>query len=498
MQDRRRNTFILALVAGLLLASLIVVAGIPGASKAKKTRLGLDLKGGVELVYQGQPTKQSQVTTDSLNRAIDIMRQRVDQLGVAEPELQRSGTNQIVVDLPAVKNAARAEAQVGQVAQMAFYDWEPNVIGPSGQPAPTDPSVTGGTNPGGVTTGLTLYDAVILGSKRPVINRPNATTNGTFYLVIDKTKAVVGGPEDTRANLSAERTAPAGSRVVEVPPGTVIVQAQQPSTTVHGAPSRYYVLNDDPALKGTDINNPQQTFDNGTGGTGEPVVTFNFSDKGKTIWQKVTRQIAQRGEAFLPPPGSQGGDQARFQHFAIVLDNKLISVPYIDFHQNPDGIDASNGSQIQGGFTIDSAQTLANLLKSGALPIKLKLISQSQVSASLGKQALSQGLTAGIIGFAVVGLFLLIFYRVLGLIAVAALVVYGIYFFALIKLIPITLTLPGIAGLILTIGVAADANIVIFERVKEEIRAGARSRRASRPATGAASRRSSTPTSSRS
>jgi SecD/SecF fusion protein len=472
VQDRRRNTFILALVAGLLFASLIVVAGIPGVSKAKKTRLGLDLKGGVELVYEGQPTKQSQVTTDSLNRAIDIMRQRVDQLGVAEPQLQRSGTTQIVVDLPAVKNAARAEAQVGQVAQMAFYDWEPNVIGPSGSPAPTDPSVTGGANPGGITTGLTLYDAVILGSKRQVINRPTATTNGTFYLVIDKTKAVVGGPEDTRANLSAERTAPAGSRVVEVPPGTVVVQAQQPNTTVHGAPNRYYVLNDDPALKGTDIKNPQQTFDNGTGGTGEPVVTFNFSDKGKAIWQRVTRLIAQRGEAFLPPPGSQGGDQARFQHFAIVLDNKLISVPFIDFHQNPDGIDASNGSQIQGGFTIDSAQTLANLLKSGALPIKLKLISQSQVSASLGKQALGQGLTAGIIGFVVVGLFLLIFYRVLGLIAVAALVVYGIYFFALIKLIPITLTLPGIAGLILTIGVAADANIVIFERVKEEIRGG--------------------------
>src|SRR4029077_10084983 len=111
-------------------------------------------------------------------------------------------------------------------------------------------------------------------------------------------------------------------------------------------------------------------------------------------------------------------------------------------------------------------------LKTGALPIKLDLISASQVSATLGKQALNQGLTAGIAGFAIVALFLLIFYRVLGLIAVGALVVYALYFFALIKLIPITLTLPGIAGLILTIGVAADANIVIFERVKEEIRTG--------------------------
>src|SRR5208282_3457091 len=105
-------------------------------------------------------------------------------------------------------------------------------------------------------------------------------------------------------------------------------------------------------------------------------------------------------------------------------------------------------------------------------PIKLALISRSQVSATLGKQALSQGLVAGLAGFAVVCLFLLLFYRVLGAIAVGGLIIYGIYFFALIKLIPITMTLPGIAGLILTIGVAADANIVIFERIKEEIRGG--------------------------
>src|SRR6202040_4082020 len=123
-------------------------------------------------------------------------------------------------------------------------------------------------------------------------------------------------------------------------------------------------------------------------------------------------------------------------------------------------------------FTITSAQELASELQSGALPIKLELISQSQVSATLGKTALKQGLIAGLVGFLVVCLFLLLFYRVLGAIAVGGLVIYGIYFFALIKLIPITLTLPGIAGLILTIGVAADANIVIFERVKEEIRAG--------------------------
>src|SRR6202022_1903804 len=148
------------------------------------------------------------------------------------------------------------------------------------------------------------------------------------------------------------------------------------------------------------------------------------------------------------------------------------TVPSIDYTVYPEGIDATNGSEISGGFTLSSAQELANELQAGALPIKLELISNSQVSATLGKTALNQGLVALLAGFAVVCLFLLLFYRVLGAIAVGGLVIYGIYFFALIKLIPITLTLPGIAGLILTIGVAADANIVIFERVKEEIRGG--------------------------
>src|SRR5207248_1652069 len=122
--------------------------------------------------------------------------------------------------------------------------------------------------------------------------------------------------------------------------------------------------------------------------------------------------------------------------------------------------------------TITGAQELADELQSGALPIRLSLISRSQVSATLGKQALNEGLLALLAGFALVCVFLLAFYRVLGAIAVGGLIIYGVYFFALIKLIPITLTLPGIAGLILTIGVAADANIVIFERVKEEIRGG--------------------------
>jgi SecD/SecF fusion protein len=481
MGNRRRNVLVLLIVLGLAAASLVVIV-------VKPTRLGLDLKGGVQLVYIGKPTAQAKVNAESLNRAIDIMSKRVDQLGVAQPEIQRTGGKEISVSLPDVKNVARAEEEVGKTAQLEFYDWEPNVIGPEGTPAPTDAAVTGGENPGDSVAGLTEYEAVLRAAKRPAILRRKVDTTwqegctpaqihsciyGQWFLLEPKTKKVLRGPEDTEQNLYADYKVPAGTKVkaVRVNPGTVLVRARpvegEGGKVIDAEPNSWFVLNDEPVLNGQDIKNPAQSFENN--GTGEPIVTFGFSPHGAKVFEAVTKKIARRGEEAALPGVTKAQAQ---QHFAIVLDEQLITVPYIDYTQNPEGIDASGGSQIQGGFTLTSAQNLANELQSGALPIKLELISTDQVSATLGKTALEQGLVAGLVGFAVVCLFLLVFYRVLGMIAVGGLLIYGIYFFALIKLIPITLTLPGIAGLILTIGIAADANIVIFERIKEEIRSG--------------------------
>jgi SecD/SecF fusion protein len=472
MTDRRRNTFVLLLVAGLVIASIVAIA-------TKPTRLGLDLRGGVELVYQADPTPQQPVVNqDALDRAIDVMRERVDRLGVSEPEIQRSGRNQISVALPDVQNAQRAVQQVGQVAQLFFYDWEPNVLGPGCKAAPSDASVTGGSSAGTGAAALSLYDAVRRAASCPAAKAGTKTTTNrdTYYLLNTKTERVVSGPQDTQAELfgtRAQKTPGPNERVIAIKPGTVVIQAEQATGSgLSGkGTDQWYVLRDNVALRGTDIKNPEQNFDQGAGGSGSPIVTFSFTSQGRKIWQDVTRRIAQRGQESLNPALGITATEAR-QHFAIVLDNRLVSAPYIDFQQNPDGIDGRNGSQIEGGFTIQSAQELADLLKTGALPVKLQLISQSQVSATLGQQALNQSLVAGAVGLIVVALFLLLFYRVLGVIAVVALGVYALFLFALIKLIPVTLTLPGIAGLILTIGVAADANIVIFERVKEEIRQG--------------------------
>jgi SecD/SecF fusion protein len=472
LTDRRRNLAVLLLV-GLLLA------GSVAAIVAKTTRLGLDLKGGVELVYQAKPTKFSAVTADAVERSIEIMRKRVDALGVAEPEIQRSGSDQISVSLPDVKNADQAAAQVGTTAQLFFYDWEKNVLDQSCKPAPTDFAVTGGPSAGSAAS-LSQFDAVARARRCPPVTKGiQSATQTKYYLVDTQAKKVLAGPEEKQADLNGvARATPKGRiQVWKVNPGTIVIQAESPNTatssdkTAKKGPNAYYVLRDDFSLRGTDIKNPEQNFDPQSQA---PNVTFDFTSSGRKKWQQTTRAIAQRGANFVATSDGQvvNAAQQKFQHFAIVLDNQLISVPYIDYQQNPDGIDGANGSEISGGFTIQTAQALANQLKYGALPVNLELISQSQVSATLGKEALNQGLIAGIVGFAIVAVFLLTFYRFLGLIAVGALCVYAIYLFALIKLIPITLTLPGIAGLILTVGVAADANIVIFERVKEEIRAG--------------------------
>ena len=261
--------------------------------------------------------------------------------------------------------------------------------------------------------------------------------------------------------------------VKKVPQGTIVVDELPTDadgrTIDDQSQAGYFVVKDDAALSGSEIKDPQQSLDE----FNQPNVTFEFTGEGRKAFQDITRTIAQEGQARAIG-GVTSSDQAAplSGNFAIILDGQVVSKPIINFFDNPDGIDGRQGAQISGGFTIDQAQSLAEYLQRGALPIDLKLTSQSQVSATLGQEALDQGVLALLVGLACVIIFLISFYRFLGGVASLALLVYAVLFLALIKLIPITMTLPGIAGLVLTIGVAADSNIVIFERVKEEMRAG--------------------------
>ena len=147
------------------------------------------------------------------------------------------------------------------------------------------------------------------------------------------------------------------------------------------------------------------------------------------------------------------------------------SDPIVDFKQNPDGIQGTS-AEIDGSFTIQQAKDLALVINTGALPVTLNQIESQEVSATLGKDSLHQALIAGIAGLGLILLYMLFYYRFLGLVADMALVIYGVLLWGLFNAVHVTLTLPGIAGMILTIGVAADANVVIFERIKEEVRRG--------------------------
>jgi SecD/SecF fusion protein len=303
-----------------------------------------------------------------------------------------------------------------------------------------------------------------------------STTKPRYYLFKEnKSHDLIAGPENKVEDLYIDvlgRKRAHKGEVVKVPVGTVVVSEKQQNSDgqplENGEPG-WFALNDEPALSGTEITNPKQETDE----FGQPTVTFNFTDRGRDAFHDVTRAIAQRGqEQAIGLPGQEEAE-ALSGHFAVVLDNEVKTRPIINFAENPDGIDGRTGAQISGGFqSVQEAQDIATFLEIGALPVDLKLISQTQVSATLGTQALHDGIKAGVIGLILVVIFLLLFYRILGAIAVMAIGAYGVIFFALVKLIPITLTLPGIAGLVLTIGVTADSNIVIFERIKEEVRAG--------------------------
>lgn len=435
MNLRRRSVLFLIVIIGLIAASAVVVA-------IKPVTLGLDLQGGVEVVLQGKPTRDAQVTPEAINRSVEVIRNRVDAFGVSEPEIQTQGDDQIVVSLPGAKNPDQVVEDLIKPAQLVFTDYEANFVA-------SDPS---------------LFKMV----QKAQNTTPKPPIEGTASYYLFKTNSahtLVAGPDVDKVGLLQpyDGKVPANMEIQKVPAGLVIYeQQQQLDPTKPDSPSRtvYVLMQDHPGLTGRDITSAAQSFDQAGGGQ-EPIVTMQFTEEGAQQFQDVTRGLAQRGAL-----------RNGLQSFAIVLDGKIISTPTVDFKQYPNGISGSNGAQISGSFTTETARTLADQLNSGAIPIRLDVISQKQVSATLGAESLKQGLWAGLAGLLVVMIFLIVYYRLLGVIAAAALIIYALFYLAVAELVPITLTLPGIAGAILTIGVASDANVVIFERIREEARAG--------------------------
>ena len=463
---RRAATIVVALViAGLVGVALLAV---PASPFHQTPTLGLDLQGGLEVTLQAVPPRDRKLTQADLDRSVTIMRNRVDRLGVSEPEIRTQGKDQIAIQLPGVKDPEAAARIIGKTAQLELYDMEANLVAPSINPQTRQPIATD-----------KLYN-LLAGQQALTANG----TPETFFLFKQKGKQLVAGPATTREAILKRYggKVPAGHKLFAVPPGTVVISCAADALVcpgTGGSPGHrvWYLFRNTPPtvpeMTGVDLNlgGTRQDFDTQTG---QPIVLLSFTHKGAKKFETITRAEAQRGQLLFNTVGGaqSGNESAFFQHFAIVLDREIRSFPSIDFKQYPGGIGGSGGAQITGMAGLGEAKDLALVLQTGALPVEFRTLDQTAISATLGKDSLNEAKKAALFGLIAVALLLLIVYRFLGLVAVVGLGIYSAFLYAAILLFNVTLTLPGIAGLVLTLGVAADANVVIFERIKEEVRAG--------------------------
>jgi SecD/SecF fusion protein len=512
VSDRRTHLILVALIVAALLGSAALI--LPQSPLSRSVTLGLDLQGGLEVTLQAVPSVDHEFTDEDLQRSVEIMRDRVDRLGVAEPEIRTQVPDQIVISLPGIDDPQRAAGVIGQTAQLELYDLETSLAGPSidAQSFPV--------------AAPTLHELLSSAATQALAREGEP---GPYYLFEAEEKRLVAGPLPTRDALlssaaarevieaggedgaeepadeegeaaeeeaqeqppaAAEDNLPEGYVVAAVPENTVVVTCGRsavvcPGVGQPGGNTYFYLFRNQqgdtiettfPQMTGEhlELGGTRQDFDTSPGGGGGPIVLMQFTDEGADRFHAITRAEATRGRFQFNRFGqAQGADpQQFFQHFAIVLDREIKSFPSIDFIRNPDGIPGRTGAQITGIGSVQEAQELALVLQTGALPVEFRTLESTTISATLGEDSLRQALRAGVAGLILTALFLLLLYRLLGVVAVIALGIYAVFLTAAIMLFGVTLTLPGFAGMILTIGVAADANIVIFERIKEEFRTG--------------------------
>ena len=411
MKQRTRHIVILAVVVALVAAAIFFIY-----PPNKKTHLGLDLQGGLEVIFQAKTTSGGTPTSDQMSQAIAIMDRRVNGFGVTESQVQLQGNSQISVALPGVTNQQQALATIGKTAQLEFYvDSDTQIAGPAASQAAVLKSAAG-LIPKTAMTKLQAYAAAVAAH----LKNPQSEV-----------------PLFPDVNY----------RLIEAPPGIYLGNKA----------SVWFLYLHKPAMTGAAIKSARQGFQSTNSA---PNVLIDFTGPGGKQFADVTKQLALDGAL-----------KAVNQSFAIVLDNQMESDPIVDFKENPQGIQGGS-AEIDGSFTISEAKDLALVLNTGALPVNLTVAEQQQVSAVLGKDSLHAGIIAGAIGLGLVLIFMVVVYRFLGVIADLALIIYAILLWGVFNAVPVTLTLPGIAGMILTIGVAADANVVVFERIKEEVRRG--------------------------
>lgn len=382
--------FLTLLILTFLSLTFLVFRDSPAA-----IRLGLDLRGGTTIVLQPQQTEAGKITTESITQALEILRKRVDGVGVSESEIRAEGSGtstKIIVSVPGTTERELVEL-VGQTAKLSIR-----------------PVLFIGNNGG--TTAPTFPEYITKEMQ-------------TSYLQWSCPKETTSASDDISIFFIACDDAGATKYILG------------PST-----------------VEGSQINDAQFALDQGALGW---VTNLSFDTKGKINFGDLSTNISK-----LPPPRNQ---------MAVVLDGKVIISPRVD------GPLTGGQIRIYGGFTQDYAKNLSNVLKYGALPFSFRVDEVEQVSATLGASQLRSGLAAGALGLILISFYLLFYYRALGVLAIGSLavafVITLLLFILLGRWVGLTLTLAGIAGAIVSIGVTADSFIVYFERVRDEMRQGA-------------------------
>jgi preprotein translocase subunit SecD len=470
----RRKTFlplILILVAayGGLLATLL---------SGNSPELGLDLQGGVSVVLA--PTGDA--SGDQLDQALEIIRDRVDALGVAEPDITRQG-DAIVVQLPGVKNRDRALALVGQTAELRFRpvlaqaQFSEGAVADAQEAADAQVGATTTTTAPGATTTTTVPGAPTDTTTTTAAD-PSASEGawgaggGTTALVEGESAAgpTQDPPATTTTAPSTTTTAPTDPTATTVPAETPEQQEVPPLT-----PRDQDVADQQVVLAGADGTTVYQLGP--ALATGRIVKTASADiQNGQWLVRLEMRggedgidkfnEIAAACYAQSPDPQVCPSGQ-----LAIVLDSVVQSAPTI---QQPSY--EADQIQISGSFTESEAKDLALVLRYGSLPVELERQSVQTVSASLGDDSLRAGIIAGIVGLSVVALYMLLYYRALGLVVIVGLTVWGALLYTIISYLGETqglaLTLAGVTGIIVSIGVTVDSYVVYFERLKDEVKAG--------------------------
>ena len=408
----------------------------------RSLNLGLDLQGGIHLVLEVDLSElPEEEALDAVDRAQEVIRNRIDQFGVAEPTIQRQGDNRIIVELPGVQNVQRAKDLVGQTALLEFQLLETEserdrviqrvdaVLDTESETAFSDTSES--------VSQTGLFD------ESEEVDEPLETRTLSSLL------APIG--EDlafSAKSLPRIRSILGDPSTAEILPNDMeFIHSSKPEGPEGNRYYRLYLVRKKPEMTGNVVQDAFVSFGQSVEYLGQPIVNFTTTDDGVRLFARIT--------------GSHVGDR-----LAIVLDGTVYSAPTIQTR-------IPNGRSIITGSTDEAeAKDLAIVLRAGALPAKVEIIEDRTVGPSLGRDSIQQGKTAATYSMILVVVFMLLYYRLAGLLADIALGLNILFVLGVLSGFHATLTLPGIAGIILTIGMAVDANVLIFERIREELRSG--------------------------